>query len=327
MEVTVNQTEMMEKIRASTDTYKREADHLVRMEGLGGTDASVIVRRNPWKNIIQLWDEKVGNTIAPDLSDNEKIRWGILLEDLICREYTTRTGRKVRNVNRTFRHPEHSFMQGHIDRKIEGENAGLEAKAVGLRQQKFWEDGIPEHYKIQVMHYMAISGYDYFDVVALVGGQELKIHRIERDDEEIKMLIEAESRFWNNHVLTKVPPPPETTAETALLYPTSEFEKVVYLPTDMNDTPAKYMELQAEKNRVEKEIDALKTRLQDKMQDASYLEDSEGERVASWPTYERSSTDLKSIEKAEPELCAKHSRTSSYRRFTFNTKYRREDGK
>jgi len=318
------QTELMNRIKGVKENYKPEADQAVRMAGIGGSDAGVIMRVNPWKNLIQLWDEKVGNSVAPDLSDNEKIRWGVLLEDLICREYMTRTGRKVRNVNKTFRHPAYPYMQGHIDRKIEGENAGLEAKAVGLRQQKFWEAGPPEHYRIQVMHYMAITGYDYFDVVALVGGQELVIHRIDRDEELIAELIEREKEFWEQ-VQSKTPPPPVTTAETALLYPTGESEKVVYLSTDMSDVPAKYFKLQAEKKSIDDQLDALKTRVQDKMKDASYLEDSEGERVASWPTYERSSTDLKSIEKAEPELCEKHRKVSSYRRFTFNTKYRREN--
>ena len=323
-ETVETQSEMMDKIRGVKEDYKPEADHAVRMAGLGGSDAGVIMRVNPWKNLIQLWDEKVGNTVAPDLSDNEKIRWGVLLEDLICKEYTTRTGRKVRNVNKTFRHPDYPFMQGHIDRKIEGENAGLEAKAVGLRQQKSWESGPPEHYRIQVMHYMAITSYDWFDVVALVGGQELVIHRIERDEELIAELIERESEFWH-YVQSKTPPPPISTAETALLYPTGDPEKVVYLPAEMNDVPAKFIELQAEKKRVEDQLDAIKTRIQDKMQTAAHLEDSEGERVASWPTYERSATDLKSIEKADPELCAKHKKVSSYRRFTFNNKYRREN--
>ena len=314
-----------EELNKRVKEYKREADHDIRSQGLGGTDMSVIFDVNPFKNIIQLWDEKVGNVAPPDLSDNEKIRWGILLEDTIAKEFAYRMQKKVRHVNRTLRHREYPFLQGHIDRKIENENAGLEVKAVGLRQSKFWEDGVPDHYQIQVHHYMTISNYDMFYVAALVGGQELKIHTIDRDENMVEKIIEKGSYFWKNHVLTKLPPPPKTTIETALLYPNSEEGKVVYLSKDMNDLPAKYFEKLEEKERIDKEIDVLKTQFQDKMQDASYLEDSEGERVASWPTYYRSGTDLKTMKKKEPKICAKYETKTSYRQFRVNPNYRREN--
>ena len=46
--VVLNQTEMMNKIRASTASYKREADQIVRREGLGGADASIVEGVNPF---------------------------------------------------------------------------------------------------------------------------------------------------------------------------------------------------------------------------------------------------------------------------------------
>jgi len=71
--VVLNQTEMMNKIRNSTASYKREADQIVRSEGLGGADASIVEGVNPFKNKVELWEEKTGVRIPPDLSDIEKI--------------------------------------------------------------------------------------------------------------------------------------------------------------------------------------------------------------------------------------------------------------
>ena len=50
--VVISQTEMMDKLRASTASYKREADQIVRSQGIGGADASIVEGVNPFKNNI-----------------------------------------------------------------------------------------------------------------------------------------------------------------------------------------------------------------------------------------------------------------------------------
>ena len=321
MEMTViSQTEMMNKIRASTASYKREADQIVRSQGVGGSDASIIEGVNPFKNIVELWEEKLGIRIPPDLSDIEKIKWGLLLEDIIGKEYADRTGKKVRNVNRTYRHKEYPFLQGHIDKKIEGENAGVEIKNVGLRQAKYWNKQPPVYYEYQVLHYLAITGFDYFDVVALVGGQELMIHTIRRDEDRINELVQKEVNFWQEHVLKKVPPMPETTGECASLFPIGTVDKVAYLPVGDDYLIEEYHENVEIIKRTEKRNDAIKTSFQNNMKDASVCENSEGERVAIWATQTRSGLNQKQMKIDEPELCKKYATTSTFRKFSITSK-------
>jgi len=321
MEMTViSQTEMMNKIRASTASYKREADQIVRSQGVGGSDASIIEGVNPFKNIVELWEEKLGIRIPPDLSDIEKIKWGLLLEDIIGKEYADRTGKKVRNVNRTYRHKEYPFLQGHIDKKIEGENAGVEIKNVGLRQAKYWNKQPPVYYEYQVLHYLAITGFDYFDVVALVGGQELMIHTIRRDEDRINELVKKEVNFWQEHVLKKVPPMPETTGESASLFPIGTVDKVAYLPVGDDYLIEEYHENVEIIKRTEKRNDAIKTSFQNNMKDASVCENSEGERVAIWATQTRSGLNQKQMKIDEPELCKKYATTSTFRKFSITSK-------
>lgn len=59
---------------------------------------------------------------------------------------------------------------------------------------------------IQVLHQLAVTGYDYGYIAVLIGGQEFMIKRVERDDEMIANLIEIERRFWTEHVEKGVPP-------------------------------------------------------------------------------------------------------------------------
>ena len=316
---TVNtQSELMEKIRAGT--YKPEADQEVRKQGVGGSDASIIMGLNPFKNQVELWEEKTGVRIPPDLSDIEKILWGNLMEDVIAGEYARRTGKRVRNVNRTYHHKDYPVLQGHIDKKIEGENAGVEIKNVGLRQAKYWNKRPPIYYEYQVLHYLAITGFDYFDVVALVGGQELMIHTIERDEEKIDDLVQRELVFWNECVIKNIPPMPESTNETASLFPIGEVDKVAYLPTELNHVVEEYHKENEIYKASGKRIDALKTQLQNAMKDASVMEDSEGERVATWATQNRSTLDQKQMKIDEPELCQKYLKESTFRRFSVISK-------
>jgi len=316
---TVNpQSEMMEKISAGT--YKPEGDQEVRKQGIGGSDASIIMGLNPFKNQVELWEEKTGLRIPPDLSDIEKILWGNLMEDVIAGEYARRTGKRVRNVNRTYHHKDYPVLQGHIDKKIEGENAGVEIKNVGLRQAKYWNKRPPIYYEYQVLHYLAITGFDYFDVVALVGGQELMIHTIERDEEKIDDLVQRELVFWNECVIKNIPPMPESTNETASLFPIGEVDKVAYLPTELNHVVEEYHKENEIYKASGKRIDALKTQLQNAMKDASVMEDSEGERVATWVTQNRSTLDQKQMKIDEPELCQKYLKESTFRRFSVISK-------
>src|SRR4051812_24190238 len=46
------------------------------------------------------------------------------------------------------------------------------------------------------MHQLAVTGKQAADVAVLICGQELRVHRIERDERLIGQLVELEARFW-----------------------------------------------------------------------------------------------------------------------------------
>lgn len=53
---------------------------------------------------------------------------------------------------------------------------------------------------------LSVTGQQAADVAVLLGGHELQIHRIERDDDMIGQLIALERRFWD-YVESDTPPP------------------------------------------------------------------------------------------------------------------------
>ena len=178
-----------------------EKDHgkwlYVRNSGIGGSDAATILGLNPYKSAYQLWMEKTGQAAPPDLSDNQYIYWGAKNEANIAEWFSEVTGKKVRKLG-TLRNRSHPFMLANVDREIMGEEAGLEIKTAGVSQYKYWKDDeVPDAYYCQCLHYMAVTGAEAWYIAVLIGGNEAKWKKIDRNEDDIKALIEAEKDFWD----------------------------------------------------------------------------------------------------------------------------------
>ena len=151
--------------------------------GIGGSDAAVIMGPNSYKSPYQLWMEKTGQAEAPDLSGNQRIYWGVKNEPNVADWFMEDTGKKVKRLG-TLQSREYPFMLANVDRTIIGGNAGLEIKTAGVSQYRKWEDDeIPDAYYCQCLHYMAVTGADYWYIAVLLGGNEAKWKRIERSEE------------------------------------------------------------------------------------------------------------------------------------------------
>lgn len=190
--------------------HEAETDHQkwleTRNSGIGGSDASVIMGLNPYKSPYQLWLEKTGQAEAPDLSGNQYIYWGHKNESNIADWFQEDTGKKVRKLG-TLRSRAHPFMIANVDRAVMGEEAGLEIKTAGVSQAKRWKgDEIPDAYYCQCLHYLAVTGADRWYIAVLIGGNEALYKTVERNEEDIKALIQAEADFWHL-VESKTAPP------------------------------------------------------------------------------------------------------------------------
>ena len=174
----------------------------VRKSGIGSSDAAAAVGLNPYKSQLELWLEKTGqdqHLVKPDPNDEDSpTYWGTLLEPIVAAHYTRQTGRRVRRINAVLQHPSHPWMLANIDREILGDDQVqiLECKTAGFNGSMLWKEGVPEYVQLQVMHQLAVTGKRAADVAVLLCGQELQIHRIERDEAMIADLITLEEAFW-----------------------------------------------------------------------------------------------------------------------------------
>lgn len=227
----------------STKDMSRATWLKIRQTGIGASDAAAAVGLNPYQSQLELWMLKTGRedqlpSVDPE-DENSPMYWGSLLEPIVANHYTKRTGHKVRRLNSVLQHPDpdKAWMLANLDYSVVGnaEVQVLECKTAGEFGARLWRDGVPEYVQCQVQHQLAVTGKAAADVCVLICGQEIQIHRIERDEALIARLIELERRFWD-YVETDTPPPADgsDSAGAALryLYPQDDGETV-----DFTDDP------------------------------------------------------------------------------------------
>lgn len=269
---------------SSTRNMTRDEWLALRKKGITGTRISGIMNVSPWETPRSVYCDLLG--LKPDKEQTEPMYWGTILEDVIAKEFQTRTGLKVRRVNYVLQHPTYEFLLGNVDREIRnGRTRGiLEVKNVNAYAAEEWKNGAPEHYVMQLQFYLALTGYSFGYLTALVGGQKLIYHRIERDEMLIAEMIDAATEFWFEHVEPQVEPP-VTERDTELLnamFSQVDPSKVLHLTDDIDAHKIALLRKYKERlNDDEILYEQAENHLKDMMRDADqcYLN---GELVATW---------------------------------------------
>lgn len=190
---------------------------------IGGSDASAILGRNPYKTNIELWQEKTGRTLPEDISDKPYVKYGIAAEEhlralfaLDHPEYTVCY--EENNIWINDRMPwAHASLDGWLIDK-EGRNGIWECKTTNIlqsMQKEKWKQQIPDNYYVQVLHYLMVTEFDFAVLKAQLkydfGGEiylQTRHYPIERSEvqEDIDYLIQKEAEFWEYVKSDKVPP-------------------------------------------------------------------------------------------------------------------------
>ena len=307
------------KIFAKTKGLTQEKWLELRTQGIGGSDVSILAGINPYTSVFQLWMEKTG-LLQPQEIDSEYTHYGKLLEPVVRKEFAAQTGKKVIVPQWMYQHPEYPFMLANLDGMIRSKEEGLalfEAKTASAFKWKDWENGIPDEYLLQVQHYMAVTGADKTYIAVLIGGNHFQWKEVRRDEELIQLIIQMEEKFWNNHVLSKIPPEPDgskaTTEYLSQQYRQTE-QNIVQLP----DCAQTYI---AEYERVSEEMGLLSDRKQELANKLKMLlkENEQGQsqdRIVSWKSVTKTSFDQKTFQQDDPESFKKYLKNTSYRRFS-----------
>jgi putative phage-type endonuclease len=253
----------------STKGLAREDWLKYRDLGIGASDAAAAVGMSKYKTPFELYQEKRHEVEPEDLSENENVEMGILLEPVVAELFERRTGKRVEFVHAILQHPEYPWMLANLDRRVVGERAVLECKTANAFAQMRGDDwgdpeaepdAVPTEYLIQVQHQLAVTGLDVAYIGVLFGGLKMRVYTINRDDAMIATLIALESGFWDK-VQSGIEPDAINSEDVRRKFPTSNEGSPIMATAEAYADVQRYAELKAEIKLAEDQLDTLYTRI------------------------------------------------------------------
>jgi len=305
----------MNAVMISYKDWKKE-----RQKGIGGSDAAAVLGVSRWKSPLRLYLEKLGE-IEPE-QDNEYMLWGRKLEKLIIEHFVEATGKNVEKIDKILVHPEYPFMIANLDGYIPEEDAVVEVKTASSYKLDEWSgDNIPVEYVLQGQHYLAVTGCSKVYYPVLVGGNTFFIKEMTRDEELINMIIDAESKFWHEHIEKRIPPEMTGSVDARglldKLYPTAKEGLKVELP-QLEETVNQLAVTQAKIKELEQLVDELQAKIKEQMGEAEIAEI--GSFVATWKPVTTERLDTSRLKKELPDVYKQFLTSSTSRRFSLKQK-------
>lgn len=182
--------------------------------GIGGSDASAVIGKNPYKTNQELWMEKTGRAVPADISDKDYVRYGHAAEPFLRELFALdHPEYKVEyfgdNMIRNEKYPwAHASLDGELTDQ-DGRKGILEIKTTNIlqsMQREKWNNQIPDNYYIQILHYLLVTEYEFVELRAQLKsvwqGQirlNTRDYHIEREEveEDIEYIKNQEEAFWH----------------------------------------------------------------------------------------------------------------------------------
>ena len=250
---------------------------------------------------------KQGKREIPDLSDNEAVQMGHVMQPIIGQLFQDRHKMELKEADYALTHPTESWFRSHFDFISADGRVLVEAKNynAGVRN-KFDADTnrIPDADYAQLVHECACHGIDRIFLAVLFGGQEFltfefNIAQAERDE-----LVQKMAKLWA-FCKTDTLPPAESIEQTKLIYPTST-EDALVATQQMEIAVAQLKQYKASIKALEDQAEAVEVLIRNAMGERGSITTYSGETLVTWrasKTSKRFSSDL--FKQAMPDIYEK----------------------
>lgn len=199
-------------------------DWLKHRTKIGGSDASAILGKNPYKTNVELWKDKAFHLMPEDISDKPYVKYGTeaekYLRELFKMDYPQYE--MFYEENNMWTNDAYPFAHASLDGWLKDEAGRMgvwECKTTNIlqsRQKEMWDHRLPENYYIQILHYLMVTEFEFVELKAQLKSVfsdgsvylQTRHYHIERSDVEadITYLAEEERKFWKCVENMKAPP-------------------------------------------------------------------------------------------------------------------------
>lgn len=199
-------------------------DWLKHRTKIGGSDASAILGKNPYKTNVELWKDKAFHLMPEDISDKPYVKYGTeaekYLRELFKLDYPQYE--IFYEENNMWTNDAYPFAHASLDGWLKDEAGRMgvwECKSTNIlqsRQKEKWDHRLPENYYIQILHYLMVTEFEFVELKAQLKSVfsdgtvylQTRHYHIERSDVEadIEYLADEERKFWTCVENMKAPP-------------------------------------------------------------------------------------------------------------------------
>lgn len=248
-----------------------------RRAGCGGSDAAGLYAENEHAGLFYLWHNKHSGVEIP--ADKEQVAAGIYFEDGVLRWLEDEIGMQFHRPGKMLFFNEarprelmtaDGLYFGHSDADPRLAR-GAEVKVPHFTKVWRWANGPPRGVWIQVQHYMGITGFEQWVVVAYLGSRQFAYWVVERDDAFLEQHHKVVDAFWTSIEEGNAPDPDahETSEKAAkLLAPDVNKEEPVALPEEAFRWQDEYHHLGDQIEKLEAERARVKAQFEIAISDA-----------------------------------------------------------
>lgn len=308
-----------------------------RQSGLGGSDAAAVLGLSPWRTPVDVYLEKIGE--SEPQPDSDAMFWGRVLEDPVAAVVSEQFGLKHRRRG-PVRDKRHAFLTASVDRLVVGRDGGFGIHEIKTaRDSSDWGDAgkvlglgsgpfgfevvapdempeVPAYYLPQPQHYLSVYPRASWALVSVFFLLERRLasYLVQRDEVYQEALRGELVRFWSDHVVPRVPPPPTSGEDVAKLFPRDDGSVIAAGPEEA-EAHAELLRVRDELKALEERKSELESSLKAALCGASRLVLPDGKELASWKTQASVRLDQKRLKEIRPEVFEAFQARSEYRVF------------
>ena len=235
--------------------------------------------------------QKIGLMEKPDLSANEAVQMGHVMQPVIGRLASERLRLNLKDADYMMTHAGEPWLKSHFDFIDESGTHLVEAKNYGAHKQKFFDSGaniIPAEDMAQLIHEATVHNVEKITLAVLFGGQNFETFSYTISQEQKESFILDMAKNWAA-VATRTPLAAESPEQARALYAVSS-PRAAIANSNIEKAAQALKAVSTNRKELEAKEKELQAYIQDYLKECDTLQTVDGTILATWKSPKASKT-------------------------------------